>query len=157
MEQIHKKIEEYHRLEALRHPTNNATITTSANATSNSTTVVEEAVATRGLLRKVDPARPSGTGKEHKLQEQDHVELGRTVRALRAAAIAQAQKDGTWHVNPALASSSKKALKTAVHKHKSKDDGNVRGNVGGSVEENHNKQNSRTIGQAKESVWWKWW
>ncbi len=157
MEQIHKKIEEYHRLEALRHPTNNATIATSANSTSNSTANVEEAVATRGLLRKVDPARPSGTGKEHQVkpheQEKDHVELGRTVRALRAAAIAQAQKDGTWHVNPALGMSL--ALKTAVHKHKSKDKYNVRV----SVEENNNTggPNSRTIGQAKESVWWKWW
>lgn len=148
MEQIHKKVEEYHRLEALRHSPNNATISTGANSTSSNGTAAAgvEAVTTRSLLRKVDPVRPN-TAKEHK--PQDQVELARTVRALRAAAIAQAQQDGTWHVNPALGRDGKVSKTKRVSKDKS--------NVGrGSVEQSNSK-NSQKGGQAKESVWWKWW
>ena len=149
MEQIHKKVEEYHRLEALRHSANNATISTGANSTSsNGTAAGVEAVATRSLLRKVDPVRPN-TAKEHK--PQDQVELARTVRALRAAAIAQAQHDGTWHVNPALGRDGRVTKTERV----SKDKSNVRG---GSVKQDQsNSKTSQKDGQAKESVWWKLW
>ena len=148
MEQIHKKVEEYHRLEALRHSANNATGANSTSSNGTAPAAGVEAVTTRSLLRKVDPVRPNAA-KEHK--PQDQVELARTVRALRAAAIAQAQQDGTWHVNPALGHEDKVSKTKRVSKDKS--------NVGrGSVEQDQSSsETSQKDGQAKESVWWKWW
>lgn len=119
MEQVHKKVKEYHTLEALRTHNISATLSSIAAPTGANNTDAAAGAAPaserlllhgqhrgthehdkRGLKEHSNIIREQSQQRLQDLQQQQP--LARQVRELRAAAIATAQRDGTWLVNPAV-------------------------------------------------------
>lgn len=105
MEQVHHKVKEYHTLELQR----------TANATAAAATAPAPAAGSERHLHGQQHGGGGGALHGHEKRElkeqlqvqQEHLQqqpLARKVRELREAAIATAQRDGTWLTNPALES-----------------------------------------------------